>query len=54
MLTAGQLTNLRLGTLKTAVTDWEHMVRKLRDLATGDGGNAAWLGCHCGAAQVPY
>ncbi|MFF2162437.1 DUF6571 family protein [Streptomyces sp. NPDC058175] len=44
MLTAGQLANLRLGTLKTAVTDWEHMVRKLRDLATGDGGNTGGPG----------
>ncbi|MFE6755156.1 hypothetical protein ACFVDQ_16330 [Streptomyces sp. NPDC057684] len=38
MLTVEQLTNLRLGTLKTAVTDWDHMVRKLRELATGQGG----------------
>ncbi|MET7605695.1 DUF6571 family protein [Streptomyces avermitilis] len=56
MLTATQLTNLRLGTLKTAVTDWEHMVRRLRVLATGEGGggggiNAAQLKSHAEAAN---
>ncbi|MET7855240.1 hypothetical protein ABZT48_45550 [Streptomyces avermitilis] len=43
MLTATQLTNLRLGTLKTAVTDWEHMVRRLRVLATGEGEGAGGI-----------
>ncbi|MFJ8858284.1 hypothetical protein ACIRD8_07570 [Streptomyces sp. NPDC102451] len=37
-MTAQELTNLRLGTLDTAVSDWETMHGKLDTLATGCGG----------------
>lgn len=38
MLTVDQLQHLRLGKLKTAVDDWKHMVRKLKELNDGGGG----------------
>lgn len=40
-MTAGELTNLRLGTLDSAVSDWEKMYAKLNTLATGEGGGGA-------------
>ncbi|MEV0775577.1 hypothetical protein [Streptomyces sp. NPDC050428] len=40
-MTAGELTNLRLGTLDAAVSDWEKMYAKLNTLATGTGGGGA-------------
>ncbi|MBT2506957.1 hypothetical protein J7I98_13865 [Streptomyces sp. ISL-98] len=47
------MTDLRLGKLKAAVTDWEQMVGKLRALATGGGGgiNAADLKAKAEAAD---
>ncbi|WP_405796951.1 hypothetical protein [Streptomyces sp. NBC_01506] len=43
-MTAGELTNLRLGTLDGAVSDWEKMFAKLNTLATGEGGGASAQG----------
>lgn len=40
-MTVEELTSLRLGTLDTAVSDWETMHGKLDTLATGDGGGAS-------------
>ncbi|MET4925574.1 hypothetical protein P3L51_25005 [Streptomyces sp. PSRA5] len=40
-MTAGELTNLRLGTLDSAVSDWEKMHARLNTLATGEGGGGA-------------
>ncbi|MFJ6442972.1 DUF6571 family protein [Streptomyces sp. NPDC091649] len=37
-MTAQELTDLRLGTLDTAVADWETMAKRLKTLSTGDGG----------------
>ncbi|MFB8125303.1 hypothetical protein ACFVG1_21660 [Streptomyces bacillaris] len=37
-MTYEELTNLRLGTLDAAVTDWETMSKRLETLATGQGG----------------
>ncbi len=36
-MTAQELTDLRLGTLDTAVTDWETMSKRLKTLSTGEG-----------------
>lgn len=36
-LTVQELTDLRLGTLKTAVDDWKTMASRLERLATGGG-----------------
>ncbi|MDJ0465152.1 DUF6571 family protein [Streptomyces sp. H27-C3] len=41
MLNVPQLTNLRLGGLNSAVTDWQQMTVKLRKLATGSGGETS-------------
>ncbi|HET6861308.1 MAG TPA: hypothetical protein VFH94_29935 [Streptomyces sp.] len=41
MLNVPQLTNLRLGKLESAVTDWEQMTVKLRKLATGGAGETS-------------
>ncbi|MBL1288267.1 hypothetical protein JKV81_15675 [Streptomyces sp. For3] len=41
MMTAQELTDLRLGTLDTAVSDWEKMHGKLDTLATGGGGGVS-------------
>lgn len=40
-MTAQELTDLRLGTLDTAVSDWEKMHGKLDTLATGVGGGVS-------------
>ncbi|MEU8705214.1 hypothetical protein [Streptomyces sp. NPDC048565] len=40
-MTAQELTDLRLGTLDTAVSDWSTMHTKLSTLATGGGGTSA-------------
>jgi hypothetical protein len=40
-LTVQELTDLRLGTLKTAVDDWKTMASRLEKLATGGGGDAS-------------
>ncbi|MEU4030016.1 hypothetical protein [Streptomyces anulatus] len=52
-LTAQELTDLRLGTLDTAVTDWETLSRRLKALSTGDGGgvNAKRLQTEANAAD---
>ncbi|MFF8915643.1 hypothetical protein ACF08M_20535 [Streptomyces sp. NPDC015032] len=43
-MTAQELTDLRLGTLDTAVSDWEKMHTKLETLATGEGGGTSAKG----------
>ncbi|MFI1225587.1 MULTISPECIES: hypothetical protein [unclassified Streptomyces] len=52
-MTAQELTDLRLGTLDTAVTDWETMSKRLKRLSTGDGGgvNAKRLESEANAAD---
>ncbi|WP_098898616.1 hypothetical protein [Streptomyces sp. st77] len=51
--TAQELTDLRLGTLDTAVTDWETMSKRLKTLSTGEGGgvNAKRLQTEANAAD---
>ncbi|MEV8351199.1 hypothetical protein ACFVTT_02515 [Streptomyces niveus] len=53
-MTAGELTNLRLGTLDTAVSDWEKMYPKLNTLATGSGGGASAKGLQTQAAAADW
>ncbi|MFG2765868.1 hypothetical protein [Streptomyces rubiginosohelvolus] len=52
-MTAQELTDLRLGTLDTAVTDWETMSKRLKTLSTGEGGgvNAKRLQTEANAAD---
>ncbi|CAM5231445.1 hypothetical protein SCALM49S_04999 [Streptomyces californicus] len=52
-MTAQELTDLRLGTLDTAVTDWETMSKRLKTLSTGEGGgvNAQRLRAEATAAD---
>ncbi|MFJ3937736.1 hypothetical protein [Streptomyces parvus] len=52
-MTAQELTDLRLGTLDTAVTDWEAMSKRLKTLSTGEGGgvNAKRLQTEANAAD---
>ncbi|RCG14994.1 hypothetical protein DQ392_28530 [Streptomyces reniochalinae] len=47
----GQLRDLRLGKLNTAITDWTETVERLRTLATGEGGKGGGAGGNGGGGS---